>query len=65
MSLDEFFGATVGDDEWIKANIGVNKQPIINKRNNISILSPKSTKEIEFVHIGFDKKEFSNLLKIM
>ena len=64
MSLDEFFGATVGDDEWIKANIGAIKQPIIIKRNNISILSPKSTKEIEFVHIGFDKKGLSNLLKI-
>ncbi len=65
MSLDEFFGTTVGDDKWIKANIGAIKQPIIIKRNSISILSPKTTKEIEFVHIGFDKKELGDLMKLM
>lgn len=35
-----------GDDEWIKANIGSIKQPIIIKRNSVIIWSPKSTKEI-------------------
>lgn len=64
MSMDDFFGAPAGDDEWIKANIGSIKQPIIIKRNSISILSPKSTKEIEFACIGFDKKELGDFLKI-
>lgn len=64
MSMDDFFGAPAGDDEWIKANIGSIKQPIIIKRNSVSILSPKGTKEIEFAYIGFDKKELGDLLKI-
>ena len=64
MSMDDFFGVPAGDDEWIKANIESIKQPIIIKRNSVSILSPKSTKEIEFAHIGFDKKELGDLLKI-
>ncbi len=64
ISMDDFFGAPAGDEEWIKANIGSVKQPIIIKRNNVSILSPKSTKEIEFAQIGFNKKELSDLLKI-
>lgn len=64
ISMDDFFGTPAGDDEWIKANIGSIKQPIIIKRNNVSILSPKSTKMIEFAHIGFDKKELGDLLKI-
>lgn len=65
MSMDNFFGTPVNGDEWIKANIGSIKQPIIVKRNSISILSPKSTKEIDFVHIGFDRKGLGDLLKIV
>lgn len=64
ISMDDFFVVPAGDDEWIKANIGSIKQPIIIKRNSVSILSPKCTKEIEFAHIGFDKKELGDLLKI-
>lgn len=64
MSMDDFFGVPAGDDEWVKANIGSIKQPIIIKRNSVSILSPKSTKEIEFAHIGFDKKELGDLLRM-
>ncbi|MDD3062800.1 MAG: hypothetical protein PHX50_08155 [Massilibacteroides sp.] len=64
ISMDDFFGVPAGDDEWIKANIGLIKQPIIIKRNSVSILSPKCIKEIEFAHIGFDKKELGDLLKI-
>ncbi|MEN6315341.1 MAG: hypothetical protein ABFD25_13985 [Clostridiaceae bacterium] len=37
---------------------------IIIKRNSTRILSLKSTKEVEFAHIGFDKKELGDLLKI-
>lgn len=63
MSMKDFFDTCTGDDEWVKANIGSIRQPIIIKRNSVSILSPQSVKEIEFVHIGFDEQELETLLQ--
>ena len=55
VSLDDFWGCHVEDDEWIKDNMDKVKTPIFVKISDVSIYSKPETKSVEIVSIGFDK----------
>lgn len=62
VSLDEFWGCHVEDDEWIKDNIDKVKTPIFVKISDVSIYSKPGTKSVEMVSVGFDKDILSDKL---
>ncbi len=64
VDVQELFDEPVGDDDWLKANIGAIKTPVFIKHNSVSIYSPDGTASEEFVHIGFDKNILSTKLKL-
>lgn len=55
VSLDDFWGCHVEDDEWIKSNIDTIKTPIFVKISDVSIYSKPGTNFAEIVSVGFDK----------
>ena len=64
VDVQELFYEPVGNDDWLKANIGAIKMPVFIKHNSVSIYSPDGTASDEFVHIGFDKNILSTKLKL-
>ncbi|SEW20187.1 hypothetical protein SAMN05421659_106179 [[Clostridium] fimetarium] len=55
VSIQDFWDKPIGNNEWIKMNIGAIKTPIFIKQNDVSIFSPDGTASYEFVQIGFNK----------
>lgn len=55
VSLDDFGGCHVENDEWIKNNFNKIETPIFIKLNDVSIYSEPGIKSVEMVSIGFDK----------
>lgn len=62
VSLEDFWGCYVEDDEWIKYNIDTIKTPIFIKLSDVSIYSNPETLSVEIVSIGFDKNILSEKL---
>ena len=65
VSIDDFWGKAVGDDDWIKANLYNIREPILIKQNDISIFSPADTKASELIGIGFDKNHLAMKLNLL
>ena len=62
VSLDDFWGCHVEDDDWIRNCFDMIKTPIFVKFNDVSIYSKPGTRSVEIVSVGFDKDILSDKL---